>query len=144
MWNSPCLKRKNLNVKVFVLLGDGELNEGSVWEAIIFAAYHKLNNLILIIDNNKISMLGYQREILGLDPLYWKFVSFNWKAEIVDGHNIEVVYFVLSRFKNDSSKLPKVIIANTIKGKDVPQLENDSLCHVKSLSKDEIEILLES
>ena len=82
------LKRKTLNKKVFVLSGDGELNEGAVWEAIMFASHHKLNNLILIVDNNKMSMLGYQKEILGLEPLQEKFNAFGWKTQTVDGHSI--------------------------------------------------------
>lgn len=136
------LKRKGLNKKVFVLSGDGELNEGAVWEAVMFASFHKLNNLILIIDNNKMSMLGYQKDILGLEPLEDKFVAFHWETKSVDGHNVEQLYAALNHFKKNPSNQPKVLIANTIKGKGVPQLESDPFCHVKSLKADEVNKIL--
>ncbi len=136
------LKRKKLNANVFVLMGDGELNEGSVWEAIMFASHHKLNNLLLIVDNNKISMLDYCKNIIDLEPLEEKFNAFNWKGETVDGHNIEELYVALNDFKNSENNQPKVLIANTKKGKGVPQLEADPLCHIKSLREDEIEKIL--
>jgi transketolase len=132
------LKNRNSKSKVFVLLGDGELNEGSVWEAIMFAGHHKLSNLILIIDNNKISMLDFCKNIIDLAPLQDKFQAFRWKVKIVDGHNIKKLYKLLKELKEDKSNYPKVLIANTIKGKGVPQLEKDALCHVKTLNKDEI------
>lgn len=137
------LKRKKLDKKVFVLSGDGELNEGAIWEAIMFASYHKLNNLILIVDNNKMSMLGYQKDILGLEPLEEKFKVFHWKAETVDGHNIEQLYTALNNFKKDDNNQPKVLIANTRKGKGIPGLESDPLCHVRTLKADEVDNILE-
>lgn len=136
------LKRKRLDKKVFVVVGDGELNEGAVWEAVMFASFHKLNNLILIVDNNKISMLGYQKEILGLDPLEEKFNAFHWKAETVDGHNVKQLYTALNNLKEDKSSQPRVLIADTCKGKGIPGLENDALCHVRILKADEIDIIL--
>ncbi|MDO8743408.1 MAG: transketolase [Candidatus Azambacteria bacterium] len=132
------LKKKNLNSKVFVLMGDGELNEGAVWEAIMFAPQHKLDNLILIIDNNKISMLDYCKNIIDLNPIEEKFKAFKWRVKIVDGHNVEEIYNSLKEFKEEKGDYPKVLIANTIKGKGVPQLENDVLCHVRTLKEDEI------
>jgi transketolase len=136
------LKRKSLNAKVFVLLGDGEINEGSVWEAVMFASFHKLSNLVAIVDNNKMSMLGYQKEILGLDPLDEKFKAFGWKTKVVDGHDIEKLYFTLDYLKNDEDKRPKVLIADTKKGKSIPQLEDNPLCHVRSLTEDEVDEIL--
>jgi transketolase len=132
------LKKKNSSSKVFVLSGDGELNEGAVWEAVMFAFQHRLSNLILIIDNNKISMLDYCRNIIDLTPLQKKFQTFKWKVKIVDGHNIEKVFNSLKTLKGEKNDYPKVLIANTIKGKGVLQLENDPLCHIKSLREDEI------
>jgi transketolase len=137
------LKRKRLHRRVFVLSGDGELNEGAVWEAVMFASHHKLNNLILIVDNNRMSMLGYQRDISGLEPLEEKFKAFHWKALTVDGHNVEELHKALSWLKRDSGNQPKALIANTRKGKGVPVLENDPLCHVKSLTAGEIDSILE-
>ena len=119
-------------------MGDGELFEGAVWEAIMFAGHHKLNNLILIIDNNKISMLDYCRNIVDLSPLEEKFKIFGWETGVIDGHNMESVYNSLKNLKEKKSDKPEVLIADTIKGKGVPQLENDVLCHIKSLKEEEI------
>lgn len=138
------LKRKGVEQKVFVLSGDGELNEGAVWEAVMFASYHKLNNLILIVDNNKMSMLGYQKSILGLEPLEEKFNAFGWKAENVNGHDVEQLYIALNELKKDSANQPTVLIANTRKGKGIPQLEGDPLCHVKSLKANEVDAILDN
>lgn len=137
------LKRKEIDAHVFVLLGDGELFEGAVWEAIMFASHHRLNNIIAIVDNNKISMLDYCKNIINLEPLEDKFKGFNWDAESVDGHNVEKLYSLVKEFKDKDDGQPKAIIANTIKGKGVPQLENDPLCHVKSLTEDEVDDLLQ-
>ena len=139
---SMALKKKNRKEKVFVLLGDGELYEGSVWEAIMFASHHNLNNLILIIDNNKICMLDYCKNIINLEPIDEKFKVFGWQPTIVDGHNIQKLYNVLSSIKVENTDKPKVIIADTVKGKGVPRLETDSLCHIKALSTEEIDQLL--
>ena len=139
---SVALKKKNRKEKVFVLLGDGELYEGSVWEAIMFASHHNLNNLILVIDNNKICMLDYCKNIINLEPIDEKFRVFGWQPTIADGHNIQKLYNVLSSVKEDTTDKPKVIIADTVKGKGVPRLETDSLCHIKALSTEEIDQLL--
>jgi transketolase len=132
------LKNKHSKSRVFVLLGDGELNEGAVWEAIMFAGYHKLSNLILIVDNNKISMLDYCKNIIDLAPLQEKFQAFKWKVRIVDGHNIKELYKSLKELKEEKDNYPKVLLANTIKGKGVPQLEHNALCHIRVLKEDEI------
>ncbi len=135
---SLALKRKKSDSKVFVLLGDGELYEGSVWESIMFAAEHKLDNLIVIVDNNKVSMLDYCKNIIDLSPVEEKFKNFGWNVKTIDGHNVEEVYNSLKNIKKESDdQKPKILIANTVKGKGVPLLENDPLCHIKSLSKDE-------
>lgn len=136
------LKEKKMENLVFVLLGDGELFEGSVWEAVMFAPQHKLDNLILIIDANKASMLDYCKNIIDLEPLREKFRIFGWDADCVDGHNIEKLYETLSRFKDNRNGRPKVVVADTIKGKGVPRLETDPLSHIISLSPDEIDALL--
>jgi transketolase len=133
------LRRKKVDAKVFVLLGDGELYEGSVWEAIMFASEHRLDNLVLIVDNNKICMLDYCTNIIDLNPIEAKFGSFNWEVKTIDGHDIEAVYNTLFSLKGSANGRPTVVIANTVKGKGVPQLEGDSLCHVRSLNEAEIE-----
>lgn len=137
------LKRKNRTEKVFVLLGDGELYEGSVWEAIMFAGEHKLNNLILVIDNNKACMLDYCRNILNMEPLDEKFRPFKWEVETVDGHDIKQVHDALKKTKEDRTGKPKLLVANTIKGKGVPSLESDPLSHIKSIRPEEIDRVIE-
>ena len=136
------LKRKKYSQKVFVVAGDGELNEGSMWEAIMFASYHKLDNLILIVDNNKISMLGHQKDIIVNTPFTDRFKSFDWETNKVDGHNVEDLFNALVAAKKNSGK-PQVVIAETVKGKGVAVLENKSLCHVMSLAPSEIDEILE-
>lgn len=136
------LKQKKLTQNVFVLIGDGELNEGSVWEAIMFASHHKLDNLILIIDNNKISMLDFCRKIIDIEPLEEKFKVFKWEVFRVEGHNCQKLYNLFKEVKKFRRSKPKVIIADTIKGKGVALLENDPLSHIKTLKRDEVESLL--
>ncbi len=135
------LKAKGSERSVYVLLGDGELYEGSVWEAIMFASQHRLDNLVLIIDNNKICMLDYCSKIINLEPIEDKFNCFGWEHLPVDGHDIEQVCAVLSKASRLHSGKPKVVIANTIKGKGVPRLEGDSLCHIRALKPEEIDTL---
>jgi len=138
---SIALKRKGKDQSVFVLLGDGELYEGSVWEAIMFAGEHNLDNLIAIIDSNKICMLDYLQNIIDLEPLGEKFKSFGWEARIVDGHDVGQLYNDLAALKRRRNNKPKVLIANTVKGKGVPRLEMDPLCHIKNLKPEEIDRL---
>jgi len=133
------LKKKKIGSKVFVLVGDGELCEGSNWEAIMFASHYRLDNLILIVDRNKISMLDYCKNIIDLEPLDTKFKTFNWKAKVVNGHNVKELYYALKSFKEDKCNQPKALIAHTIKGKGVAELENNPLCHIRSLTKEEID-----
>jgi transketolase len=136
------LKRKKSRQKVFVLIGDGELYEGSVWEAIMFAGEHKLDNLICIIDNNKICMLDYCNKILDLSPLRQKLEAFKWRVSEVDGHNVGELYSALSFFKKNCNGYPNVLIADTVKGKGVARLEADPLCHIKNLKPEEVDAII--
>lgn len=136
------LKAKKNNRSVYVLLGDGELYEGSVWESIMFASQHRLDHLVLIIDNNKICMLDYCSKIINLEPIENKFHCFGWEHFTVDGHNIEQLCAVLKGASTHHMGKPKVVIANTIKGKGVPRLEGDSLCHIRALNPEEIDALV--
>jgi transketolase len=132
------LKREKSDSKVFVLMGDGELYEGAVWEAVMFAGHHRLDNLILIIDNNKISMLDFCKNIIDLEPLEEKFSVFKWKPIRVDGHNTAELYDSLKKIKENEINCPNVLIADTVKGKGIPKIESDGLCHIKSFKKEEI------
>ena len=112
--------------KIYVLLSDGECDEGSTWEAILFASQHKLDNLIAIIDYNKQQALGSTIDILNLEPFALKWQSFGWKTFKTNGHdfkNIKEVFDDVQLFQ----KKPSVIIADTIKGKGVTFFENNSL-----------------
>ena len=137
------LKAKKSDRTVFVLLGDGELFEGSVWEGIMFAAQHQLDNLVLVIDNNKICMLDYCTRIINLEPLNRKFACFGWDHHEVDGHDVIALKSLFAAVRDSRNGLPKVVVANTVKGKGVEKLERDSLCHIRSLQADEIDRLLE-
>jgi len=137
------LKRSGSVATIFVMLGDGELNEGSVWEGVMFAAQHRLDNVIAIVDNNKLCMLDRCEKVINLEPLDRRFNSFGWDCSRIDGHDLEQICDALQTQKRVRSGCPKVVIADTIKGKGVPILEADSLCHVKSLSPDELTVALE-
>jgi transketolase len=136
------LRTRNSSSKVFVICGDGEMNSGAVWEAVMFASFHKLGNLILIVDDNKMSMLGYQKEILGLNPIGDKISAFGWEVVGVDGHDLECLTKTLTDFRNAGGDSPKALIADTIKGKGIPELEKDLLCHVKIISSERIDSIL--
>jgi transketolase len=121
--------------KVFCLLGDGEQNEGQVWEAAMFASHNKLDNLIAIIDVNKIQIDGYTEYVLNSEPLDAKYEAFGWNVQRIDGNDIAQVYSSIQNallFKNK----PSVIIADTIAGKGVKVLENTVASHGKWISKD--------
>ena len=121
-------KAQDLNNKVYCLVGDGELDEGSNWEAIMFAAHNQLDNLCLIVDKNKIQALGDTKDVLCLDPLDEKFKAFQWNVIRIDGHNYESIIEAFNQFKDTTGK-PTVIICDTIKGKGVSYMENTLKWH---------------
>jgi transketolase len=141
---SFALRRKKSDSSVFVLVGDGELYEGAVWEAVMFAGHHRLSNLILIVDSNRISMLDYCDRILKLTPLEEKFRAFGWEVASVDGHNVSEVYSCLHGMKAGRTQRPRAMVANTVKGKGVPALEQDRLCHIRSLKDEEVTAAIEA
>jgi transketolase len=136
------LRAKGRGCHVFVLTGDGELYEGSVWEAVMFAGAQKLDNLSLVVDANGAAMLNFTREILDLEPLAPKFAAFGWDVDEVDGHDVAAVRAALLAQKARKNGRPKVLVARTVKGKGVPRLESDPLSHVQTLSPDEVDELL--
>jgi transketolase len=135
------LKRKKSDSHVFVIVGDGELCEGSNWEAVMFAGHHKLDNLTIIVDHNRISMLNYSKNIINMDPIADKFKAFGWTAEEVDGHNITETHAALMRMKNNTGA-PKVLVANTVKGKGAGHIENHPLSHVANLKPEIVDSLV--
>ena len=117
------------NNKVFVLLSDGEMNEGTTWESLLFASHHKLDNLNIIIDYNKIQSMDFVKNVINIEPLKSKLLSFGANVLVVDGHNISKLHKALIKKNRDK---PKIIIANTIKGKGISFMENNNLWHYKN------------
>lgn len=133
-------KKKNKNFHTYIIVGDGECNEGSIWESALYAAHAKLDNLTIIIDKNNLQQTGKNQDILNLDNLTEKFKSFNWHTIEIDGHNIESINNTLTI--NTTNNKPKAIIANTIKGKGVSLFENNNEWHHSILVKKNYEIAL--
>lgn len=127
-------KFDNLDNHVYVICGDGELNEGSMWEAIMFAPHKNLDNLTMIVDYNKLQGYGKTNEIINLEPLIKKLQSFNWDVTEIDGHNFDDIESALRKKVNK----PKAIIAHTIKGKGVSYMENEFVWHYKSPNDDQL------
>jgi len=128
-------KKNKKNYKVFVLMGDGECNEGSIWEASMSAAHFKLDNITAIIDNNTLQQTGSNEEIMSSTDLGSKWRSFNWDVIEIDGHNIEQI---LKAFNHVSDR-PKLILAKTLKGKGFRFAENNNDWHHKIMTKKQYE-----
>ncbi|WP_216361219.1 transketolase [Caulobacter mirabilis] len=132
------LRRLGGNQRVFVVLSDGECDEGSNWEAILFASHHRLDNLVAIIDYNKIQSLASVAETLALEPFADKWTAFGWAVRRVDGHDHAALHAVLDGAPLESGK-PTVIIADTTKGKGVSFMEDSVLWHYRSPQGEEYE-----
>jgi len=132
-------KINNMNHRVFVLLGDGECDEGAVWEAAMFASHHKLNNLVAIIDRNRLQSILSTEETIALEPFVDKWRAFGWCALEVDAHNHIDLINAFAIEKSVSLSQPLVVIANSIKGKGVSFMENSVLWHYRSAQGDEYE-----
>lgn len=122
--------------RIFVLMGDGELNEGSIWEAFMSAAQYKLDNLIVIIDRNHLSYDGKTEEIMALEPIDQKMKCFHWNVINVNGHNIRELLVGFNQIKKGQ---PNIIIADTVKGKGVSFMENVPTYHHASITKEQYE-----
>ncbi|MDR3111578.1 MAG: transketolase [Elusimicrobiota bacterium] len=129
------LKRLKKDSKVYVLMGDGEQQEGSVWEAVMSAAHFKLDNLCAVIDDNCLQIDGWTKDVLNIAPLAEKYKSFGWNTLSVDGHNLPEIDKAYNQFKNNKEK-PTAIIAKTIKGKGVSFMENSADWHGKAPSQE--------
>ena len=117
-------KKDNSPVKVFTILGDGEMAEGSNWEAMMFAAHYNLDNLCAILDYNKLQITAANEDVLGLEPIDKKLESFGWAVKHVDGHNIEKLSQTLKGLPLEKGK-PSFIIAHTTKGKGISYMDVD-------------------
>lgn len=135
-------KRANKSFRVYCIIGDGEINEGSNWEAIMFAAHNKLDNLCVILDKNKMQALGDTKDVLDLDPITDKLQAFNWNVLEIDGHDVYQIVNAFNNFKNNSGS-PTIIVANTIKGKGVSFMEHNLRFHYSPPNDEEIKIAME-
>lgn len=115
--------------KTVVLLGDGECQEGSVWEAAAFASHHRLNNLIAIVDRNQLGATDFTEGVLQLEPLADRWKAFGWDVLQVNGHSLMELSEAFTRIQSDKSDRPKVILANTTKGKGLDFMENQPAWH---------------
>lgn len=131
------LKLDNNPANVFCLIGDGELQEGSIWEAFMHCAHANLDNIIAIIDRNRLQIDGCTENVKSLDNLSDKIKAFNWYVIEIDGHDINDIYSAIEKAKQIS--IPVAIIANTIKGKGVSFMENNAGWHGKAPNKEDFE-----
>ena len=122
--------------RIFVLMSDGECQEGSTWEAALFTGCHKLDNLVGIIDYNKLQAFGRTSEVLDLEPLVKKWQDFGWQVKEIDGHNFLEIESALSKIPFRKDK-PSLVIAHTVKGKGISFLENKLESHYKYFTEEE-------
>jgi transketolase len=127
--------------RTFVLLSDGECDEGSIWEAALFAPHHGLDNLVAIVDYNNIQSFGTVHEVLDLEPFAQKWCAFGWSVVEVDGHDHAGLLSVLGAIPEQQGK-PTAVLAHTVKGKGVSFMENDLLWHYRSPDDQRLEAAL--
>lgn len=132
-------KMDKINNRIFCIVGDGEIQEGQIWEAAMSAPHHKVHNLTLIVDYNKGQIDGSTKEVLNLEPLADKWKSFGWDTYEVDGHNYQELYQALSQ----QGKNPTCIIAHTLKGKGVSFMEHPTKWHGKAPNNEELNAALQ-
>lgn len=128
------LQRKGTDQKVYAIVGDGELNEGPIWEGALVAAHHQMGNLMLIVDKNGFQAMGATDDVLGLGDLSAKFASFGFETLEVDGHDETAVDAAIRQLWATGAHKPKALIARTIKGKGVPFMESDNRWHYTRLN----------
>jgi len=132
-------KRLNQPGRIYVMISDGECQEGTTWESLLIGAKHELDNLIVLIDYNKIQALTTLNEGLPLENLSNKFRAFNWECEeIMDGHSFDQLIPALA--KTNSLSKPRVLIAHTIKGRGIKAFENDPVWHARKIKGEDLEI----
>jgi len=134
-------KIDKLDYRTYVMIGDGESQEGQIWEATMFAAHYKLDNLCLIIDNNGLQIDGKVKDVMNTMPYASKFKSFGWNTISIDGNNIEQILSAFKQAKEVKGK-PTVIIAKTIKGKGVSYMENVASWHGKAPNDEQYQIAI--
>lgn len=127
--------------RVYVLLGDGECQEGSVWEAALSAAHHALDNLTVILDRNQLQAMGDTEDILGLESLKEKWQGFGWDVTSVDGHDLNALVQTLQADRGSKKKGPRIVLANTIKGKGISFMEQVPIWHYRMPNESELALV---
>jgi transketolase len=135
-------KLDNKPSRIYVMLGDGEVQEGQIWEAAMFASYHKVDNVVCIVDYNRIQLDGFVKDILDLEPLSEKWKAFGWHVLDIDGHSIPALQEAFDEAARTKNK-PTCIVANTVKGKGVSFMENNPKFHGVAPSQAELESALQ-
>ena len=135
-------KLKNQNIRVYVLLGDGEIQEGQVWETMMFAAHYKLDNLTVLIDNNGLQIDGAVRDVMNPYPIDEKLAAFGLYVQTIDGHDFDAMEAALDRAETEKER-PSAIILKTVKGKGVSFMENEAGWHGKGPNDDEYKTAME-
>ncbi len=130
------IQRKKMNNTIYALVGDGELNEGSIWEAVMFATHFCLDNLIVIVDRNGFQAMGTTDEVMTLGNIEAKFHAFGFDVESIDGHDENAIDAAYSAARLNRNGRPKAIVANTIKGKGVHFMERDNRWHYTRLTSE--------
>jgi len=131
-------KMDKKDFRTYCLMGDGELQEGQIWEAAMMASFNKLDNLCGIVDNNKIQIDGFLKDVMNVEPLAEKWESFGWEVIRADGHNVVSLMDAFDKVREIKGK-PSVILADTIKGKGISFMENKASWHGVAPKEDEVE-----
>jgi transketolase len=131
------LKQQKKTSSVYIVIGDGECNSGQIWEAAMAASKYHLNNVIVVIDNNKYQLDGSIENVMPMEPFEKKWKSFGWKTYSADGHDIKSLIDTINKAKKEKFK-PTVVIANTIKGKGISFMENSTPWHAGTISKEQL------
>lgn len=129
-------KLRGTDQKTYVLVGDGEINEGAIWEGALFAAHHELQNFMVIVDENGWQAMGRTQDVLKLGSIQSKFESFGFDAMPIDGHDELAIDEAISQFWASGSTAPKALIAKTVKGKGVPFMEHNNMWHYTRLDQE--------
>jgi transketolase len=126
-------KLRGTDQKTYALVGDGEINEGPIWEGALFAGHHELKNFMVIVDENGFQAMGRTQDVLNLGSIQAKFESFGFEAITLDGHDEAAIDGAITQFWASGSTAPKALIAKTVKGKGVPFMENNNMWHYTRL-----------
>lgn len=128
-------KRKASGQLCYAIVGDGEMNEGPIWEALLFSAHFRLDNLIVIVDENRLQAMGSTEEVMNLGDIEAKFAAFGFDTRTLDGHDEAALDSAFSELKGLANGRPKAVIARTVKGKGVKFMENDNVWHYTRLDE---------